>query len=394
MTTVENTVENEDRWIWVNPKSKRLNLRFRVKGYKKQFFISTGLIDTEENRKKIRSLRDAIETDIFLEQFDPTLDRYQKFKKKKKKEAPKPLIISSLAELWERYSKYQSQHLEPSTMFNYERIRKIINKLPTDNLDRSPEIRDFLLENYSYHMAWQCIEAFSRCCEWGLISNLITTNTFKKLRLKKRKRTRNKIKAFTVEQRDLIISTFENHDKFSHFAPIIKFLFWTGCRPGEAIALTWEDVSPDCLHIEINKAYASKVKVLKGTKNGKVRTFSTNKGSKLNLLLLSIRPNNPDQKSFVFTDEAGKMLTFLALEKCWRGGKKGRYNYPGVVRELAEQGKVKFCRLYTTRHTFATLAIAANISPDKVAYWLGDDLATVLNYYCHPEVTKKSCPDF
>jgi hypothetical protein len=30
----------------------------------------------------------------------------------------------------------------------------------------------------------------------------------------------------------------------------------------------------------------------------------------------------------------------------------------------------------------------------KVAYWLGDNVQTVLEYYCHPDVTKAECPDF
>jgi integrase len=66
----------------------------------------------------------------------------------------------------------------------------------------------------------------------------------------------------------------------------------------------------------------------------------------------------------------------------------------GVVRELASSDTVPYLKVYSTRHTFATWAIASGISPEKVAYWLGDNIKTVLKYYCHPDVTKTECPDF
>ncbi|HLO84569.1 MAG TPA: tyrosine-type recombinase/integrase [Nostocaceae cyanobacterium] len=386
---------SDDKWITVDPKSNKLAIRFRVKGFDKQFYLSTGLEDNENNRIKVRSLRNIIENDIFLGDFDPTLSRYLKFKNQKAKPEYKPKTPTiKLLELWDRYSSYQGQHLELSTMYNYDYIKKIIDKLPTDDLSKSSEIRDYLLENYSYYTAWMCVAAFYRCCDWAVNSNLIVINNFEKIKLAKPKKTKHKIKAFTLEQRDLIIHSFEQHSKFSYCAPIIKFLFWTGCRPGEAFALTWGDVSPDCLHVHINKSFASTVKILKGTKNGKERTFSTENGSKLNLLLQSIRPQKPDPQALIFTTKEGARLNLSSLDKCWRGFQVKNYDYPGVVRELAEAGKVPLLNPYSTRHTFATWAIASNISPDQVAYWLGDNLATVLKYYCHPEVSKNSCPDF
>ncbi|MEH2065695.1 MAG: hypothetical protein V7K50_26120 [Nostoc sp.] len=39
-------------------------------------------------------------------------------------------------------------------------------------------------------------------------------------------------------------------------------------------------------------------------------------------------------------------------------------------------------------------AIASGVSPDKVALWMGDDVITVLKYYCHPEAIAAECPDF
>lgn len=36
--------------ITVDPKTKKLNIRFRVNGYSKQFYLSSGLKDSSKNR--------------------------------------------------------------------------------------------------------------------------------------------------------------------------------------------------------------------------------------------------------------------------------------------------------------------------------------------------------
>jgi integrase len=65
-------------------------------------------------------------------------------------------------------------------------------------------------------------------------------------------------------------------------------------------------------------------------------------------------------------------MNLRILEKSWRGQNASNgYNYKGVVTHLADQGKVPYLNLYSTRHTFATWAIASGASPEKVAYWLG-----------------------
>ncbi|MDF5708946.1 MAG: hypothetical protein PUP90_15100 [Nostoc sp. S4] len=65
-----------------------------------------------------------------------------------------------------------------------------------------------------------------------------------------------------------------------------------------------------------------------------------------------------------------------------------------MVTELADRSLVPYISPYSTQHTLATWAIASGVSPEKVAYWIGDNIQTVLTSYFHPEVTKAECPDF
>ncbi|MEH1802170.1 MAG: tyrosine-type recombinase/integrase [Nostoc sp.] len=385
---------DQDKWISPDLRTGKLIIRFRVRGFPKQFYLNSGLECSKTNWDIVRSRKEIIERDIALNRFDPTLELY---KFGNYQNAVVPIEKLSLDKLWDKFLAFQTQHLERSTLeSDYKQITKIIVELSNKSLEDAPIIRDLLLAKYSYHTAYKSLAAFSRCCRWGIDSCLIDFNPFEKMQLPKPKNpsNENEEKAYTLEQRDLIITAFESHPKFSHYSSLIKFLFWTGCRLGEAFALTWGDISRKCTRISITKAYASRVCVLKGTKNNRRRVFPCTEGSKLQSLLLEIQPDSPDPKGLIFKSKAGQRMNLNILDKCWRAHDTKSYRYNGVVAELSGQGIVPYLKAYSTRHTFATWAIASGASPEKVAYWIGDNVQTVLRYYCHPDVTKAECPDF
>lgn len=386
---------DKDKWVSVDKRTKKLSIRFRVRGFPKQFYLGTGLKNNRTNRELVKARIEVIERDIALGRFDNTLESYR-FGQYKSTETIFPIPLS-LSKIWNGYVAFQSQYLEQSTLeSDYRQVTNILEELPTKSLDDAAIIREFLLNKYSYHTAFKSINAFSRCCKWAIDSKLISINPFEKIQLPKPKKRsgQDTSEAYTLEQRDLIISAFENHPRFSHYSSIIKFLFWTGCRPGEAFALRWSDIDDDCCKIIISKAYASRVRVLKGTKNHKRRVLGYKKDSKLQLLLLTLRANAPQTNDLVFKNQSGQQITLKVLGNSWKGNQVNGNLYKGVVTELAEKGLVPYLKPYSTRHTFATWAIASGASPEKVAYWIGDTVQTVLGYYCHPDVTKTECPDF
>ncbi|WP_375497091.1 tyrosine-type recombinase/integrase [uncultured Nostoc sp.] len=396
----------EDKWINSDARTKNLVIRFCVKGFTKQFFLSTGLKDTKRNREIVRSKRDAIANDIALERFDWTLERYRfrasgEIPKVAAAIAPQPTYKYNILELWNKFTDYQETQIEQTTILNrYVRVLHYTKQLPTHSLEDAVKVRDWLLKNTTRKMAWILINHYSQCCEWAVNSRLITDNPFEQLKTKepKKKSVGEDRRAFTLDQRDLIIKAFENHSKYSHYSSLIKFMFWAGCRPGEAFALTWADISDDCCKISINKS-RNLYRILKSTKNGVKRIFPTTPGSKLQKLLLEIRPSQCDLNTLIFTDESGSPLSSAVLHKAWKGVRYksgGReYIYQGVVSELVENGSLPFyLKFYATRHTFATWAITQGVSPDKVAKWIGDRVETVLRYYCHPQVVEADCPDF
>lgn len=396
-------MDTDDKWISSDPRTDKLVIRFWVKGFPKQFFISTGLKDTKRNREIVRSKRDAIANDIALERFDPTLNSYQ-FKATKQVD-PVPLLQTlnpkhqlDLQQLWEKFTDFQSSQLEQTTILGtYRKIGNMIKQSPTRNLNEAPKIRDWLLANFSHFTAWANLTDYSRCCKWACDSTLIAYNPFEKLQIQKPKAKYRDYKAFTLDQRDLIINSFEQHQIHQHYASLVKFLFWTGARPGEAFALTWGDISPDYRRISINKSQNFKG-IKKGTKNGKQRVFPVQKDSKLHQLLISIKPKNASSTELIFLSKTGKPINSDTFILFWKENRtksnSNVYRYLGVVAELATQGKLPYLKPYATRHTFATWAITSGLSVDKVASLIGDTVQTVLKYYCHPEIVDFECPDF
>jgi integrase len=378
----------------IDPKSKKLNIRFSVPGYSKQFYLSSGLKNTKANKAIVDSRWELIQREISLGVFDASLERYR-FGLKKTNKPPKPKI--NLAELWDKFTDYQQSQIAETTILNrYKAVSRYIRRLPTHSLGEAIPIRDWLLKNTTPKMASLLINHFNQCCDWGVVSEVIDDNPFTKLKFKENKNNISKgdYRAFTLEQRDIIISAFEQHSKYSHYAPLIKFLFLTGCRHGEAFALTWSDVSLDCCQISINKS-KNLYRIMKSTKNGVERIFPTKKDSKLQIMLQNIKPHSPQHGQLVFPDKAGNPLSSPTLQKIWKGYSVNSYYYPGVVSDLVVQEKIPYyLKAYATRHTFATWAITTGVSPDKVALWIGDRAETVLRYYSHPDVVKDSCPDF
>jgi integrase len=381
--------ENPDRWIWINPnrKKKILALRFRIKGYSKQFFLSTGLIDNARNRSLVRLRRDAIELDIILGNFDDSLEKY-KFNFNQSppaKKIEKPQEIT-LLEIWDKFSQFQETQIEKTTILNkYRQVKNSIVKLPTQSVNSAVAIRDFVIKNLPKISANITLNYYHQACEWAVINGFLKENPFEGLKTKK-PRNASKIKAFTVEQRDIIISAFESNSKYSHYANLVKFLFLTGCRSGEAFALTWNDISLDCRKISIDKSCNFK-RIKKSTKNGKSRVFPVAENSKLHKLLLSMGRKD----GLVFRSIEGLPITSHLFYPIW----KGYPGSPGLVWQLFQDGKLPlYLRPYAARHTFATWAIASGATPDRVARWMGDSLKTILDYYCHPEIVDGDCPDF
>jgi integrase len=256
-----------------------------------------------------------------------------------------------------------------------------IKALPTKDLTQAIAIRDHLLTQLSPNAAKRVITYISACCKWAVGSGLIKDNPFAGMseEIKLPKHDSDAIDPFSREEMNTIIKAFE--DTRPHYAPFVKFLFWTGCRTGEAIALQWKHINSDCTQITFCESYDSALGIRKGTKTGKSRKFPCN--SQVRQLLLSIRPVNPSPDDSVFTSPTGGTMNNTRFSnQVWKGGRVGKKHYKGVIQQLMAEGKIDRYRCpYNTRHTFITLMLAEGLTVSTVAKLVGNSPEIILKHY-------------
>lgn len=131
----------------------------------------------------------------------------------------------------------------------YKRVKNLIALFPCKDLNDAVVIRDWLLANKSLYTAKFALTHLSGCCEWAVESNLIASNPFAKMaqtiKVSNPQETEEDgedTDPFTVQERDAIIEAFENNRYYKHYTNFVRFLFMTGCRTGEAIALKWKHI--------------------------------------------------------------------------------------------------------------------------------------------------------
>lgn len=365
----------------------RLRLRLPRELYGgKQKYLTLGMSDTPENKREADAKARQIEKDILAGYFDPTLTKYKPphhLSIVKSKEAPREVL--KLAELWEKYTEYRKPLIAETTLkLNYQKIASHIEKLPFQEVTDAVSIRDHLLYHNSAYTAKRVITQLNACCNWACESSLLTENPFKGMAEKINVvKDEQDIDPFTSAERDAIIQGFEQHPTYLYYAPFVRFLFMTGCRTSEAVALQWKHIRSDCCQIIFSEAVVcvSSQKIRKNTKTGKSRKFPCN--LKLQELLRSIKPENSDPEALVFPSLTGKEInahTFNAM--CWKGTKvHGKYQ-EGIVTRLVREGKVERYRpQYNTRHTFITMALEANVSVPQVAKWVGNSPEIIMKHY-------------
>lgn len=232
-------------------------------------YISTRLDATEEHFKKVQRVAWQIEEDIKAGKLDTTLARYQaEFKPQLTVITVTPAKNLDLGELWSRYCDYKKPLVSPTTDTK-EFQRKYthhINSLPTRDLNESVSIRDYVVANLSPNWAKKFLIQLSACCNWGAKSSLIDQNPFSNMAtdIKVTKQDVDNINPFSKTERQAIEEAFKLRKVYCVYYPFVKFLFLTGCRTGEAIALPWKHIDKDCSSITFAESYDSDLEYPEG----------------------------------------------------------------------------------------------------------------------------------
>lgn len=324
-------------------------------GQQKYLYLS--LPDTPLNRSAAEKKARAIAADIAFDKFDASLQKYQSIITV----IPKAQYSLSLGELWEKYTVYKSQHLAATTIKkDFAVVARHIQKTCGD-LSQAQKVRMELIELTTIRSAKRSLMQINACCTWAVDFGLIETNPFEKLKIKARKPPAN-IEPFTEQERDRIIAVFKEKESF--YASLIEFLFLTGCRPSEAIALRWKHIDTNLTRITFCEAFVYGIS--KGTKTDKSRIFPIN--SKLRSFLKAIGPDATNTDSLVFPSKTGLVIDEHNL---------GTRLWKPILEDLG----IRQRPIYNCRHTFISNCLAKGTQVKQVALWCGNSPRTIWEHY-------------
>lgn len=367
MTDIKINTRRQKGKVAVRTIHGRLQLRFTACG--KRHILSLSLDDTPANRKVAEAKATLIESDLAWDRFDPTLEKY-KPQREKSPITPSPLTLAevSLLELWQKYTEFKKNQIAETTLrVKYFAVANHIKKLPKSVIHNPIAIRDYLLTSVSLYVAKNLLTQFDAMGKWATKSGLLDSNPFEGLKvdIKLRGSDYDNIQLFSEVDKVAIICAFSKHERYSVYAPFVKFLFLTGCRTGEAIALQWKHISDD-EYIVFSESVSTSKRIRKCTKTGKARRFPCNE--QLIELLNSIRPENVTPNTPVFTSPTGKEITARNfLVRAWTP----------VLEELG----IPYRSQYNTRHTFITECLNRGVNVSTVATWVGNSPEIIYRHY-------------
>lgn len=365
----------------VRVKVSRSSLQLVFTHSSKRHYVSPGLLDTPLNRMLAQEKAFQIQRDIEYGEFDATYAKY-KIASALTTSEPPPILPTSaltLAELWAKYMEYKSPNASPKTINGtYEPVAAHLTRCKIDGLSDPLKFRMKLLQVTTQAQARRSLMQLSAACKWGIKHRLIESNPFDGMYKELETTKPDPPMAFTVEERDQIIAAFENDTRsginYRHYAPFIKFLFLTGCRPCEAIGLRWRSISPDCSKIHFHESIvevSGKLTRRGETKTGVKRWFSCT--PKLQSLLQSIRPEHPNLDALVFPSPKGRAIGESNFgDRAWKN----------VLTELGLSTKdgIKMTP-YNCRDTFITLQALTGNSSTTIARWVGNSSKVIEEKY-------------
>ncbi|MBD2414436.1 hypothetical protein FACHB389_08185 [Nostoc calcicola FACHB-389] len=393
--------------IGVDKGSLRLQFSTRIsrKFYdKKQFYKGLGRSDTPENQQWAEGIAKRMQADIDHPDgglFDPTLAKYLDIKPMLATvtQLPTAKPLPKLGELWEEFLEWKCSRVKKTTYQGmYIRtytglLKPFLDKPLNSNL--ANEIFEALNKkkaNRSTARNLLCV--LSTLSKRAIKKGLIIEDYFDEIKdaYKVPKKSRQlkdeeNYKAYTKEERDLIIETFHQSDKNSekHIAPLIEFLFLTGCRHGEAFALQWKDIKFETGWIVFDESFASEIRETQSTKTDTTRIFKMKGLTRLQKVLNSLKDNNCNPDDLVFKTSTGRQMSTATLKAAWLGGgytNHGKhYKYLGAVARLAKEGKIKYLKAYATRHTFITIMVNNGADLALLADSCGNSVEIIIKHY-------------
>ncbi|MBE9171198.1 tyrosine-type recombinase/integrase [Pleurocapsales cyanobacterium LEGE 06147] len=351
------------RFVRVENANGRLRLRFTYSG--RRYVVAVGLPDSKVNRLVAQQKAAQIELDIASGNFDATLSKYKPPKATSQKQRE-----MSVADLFEQFRSAQAtaKELHAGSLCRYtatlKHLERYFSSKSAESIDQTDAegFAQYLRGKVSTRTAKDYLILVQACWKWTEQS--LSHNPWSSVVGKVKPTPKQKVKPFTVAEVQAILDAFRNNRYYRHYADFVAFLFGTGCRFGEAVALKWKHIADNCSSVWIGESVSRGNR--KTTKTGKDRTVTLT--TKITQMLKERRPDRCDPESLVFPAPSGKTISDHTFRR--RAWKK----------ILASLG-IEYRKPYATRHTAISHALANGANPLAVAEATGHEPQILFKHY-------------
>ncbi|OYE02150.1 tyrosine-type recombinase/integrase [Nostoc sp. 'Peltigera membranacea cyanobiont' 232] len=345
-----------------------------------KYFDPLALAKAEEIANRIRQ-------DCITGYFDSTLTKYKpnalqgrtKEAAIRDAEEAKEIIAARLSvnavdllQLFEDYTLFKSKTLKSNSMIDYDRIKNKIKKCPHKLVRDAVDIMQWLVNDHkgtstsSVEKQWKLINA---CCKWGVASGKLQSNAFEKLRnlipSTKKSATQDDINPFNDGERKQIIQAFYVSDNYKYYAPLVEFLFITGCRPEEALALQWKYIKGG--KVTFCQKLTASGEIESGTKTQSKRSITVNE--RMASVIRDIKPEKYLPDDFVFPAKKGGFIDWHNFaNRAWKS----------VLETLPD---IEYRNPYQMRHTAITMMVRSGVDSVVVAKWVGNSPNMIAKRY-------------
>lgn len=372
-----------------------ITIQFQLDGKTYKFSpVKRGKYNNPIDLGRAKTIATQISLDISQGTFDPTLEKYKIFcltptggrtsadAKRDLEECKQELSRRIITvEIWDKYVEFKRPSVSPSTIAkDYSKVRNYLVKATEADCLQATALRSWLLQQTTTGATKKILVQLSACCKWAVKEELMSLNPFDGMavEIKLPKSAKNKkIEAFTREEENAIIAAFKsnqfcsNFDRFKHsyYAPYVEFLFASGCRPSEVIALQWRHISNDFKSIIFEQAVVEgeNGRVCKsGLKTQSQRVVTTS--NRIQTLLRLHKPESCNPDDLVFPSPDGSWIdTHNFCNRQWKT----------VLAGL----DIPYRKPYSSRHTLITYALEAGLDAKDVAELVGNSPEMIYRNY-------------
>lgn len=235
------------------------------------------------------------------------------------------------------------------------------------------------------------LSVFKQFCKWAVSEGFLAKNPCDNIVTPgKRDMASKSIETFTDEERKQLLMYME--ETSYQYDDLIKLAFATGMRKGELLALRWEDVGEDVIHVRRTTVMFGHV-ASDGSSEYKRAIWDTKTAAGMrdipilpstSKMLKELRhkqklfclKNGIPQSEYVFINQHGGLIAASNLDASYK--------------RLLQRAKIPYKKFHAIRHTFATEAIRRGVPVKDLQMLMGHaDIATTYIYVHATETTKR-----